>query len=168
MVPGHKGELLPAPGLQVHATLLASIHGARMLSSAFHTDRVSGRVFFLDLGMYTRETVPLIHDDKVIAYGAQGMLWCQGLAKGETIWSHDTHADYQAPAGYFGAGSSPIVVDDKVIVNVGGARSGAGHGARTLRCRPRRRRDRPHPHPKVGGHLGCPSQVAGPAEAGHS
>src|SRR5205085_710914 len=45
---------------------------------------------------------------------------------GRKLWSRATFKDFGAPTGYFGAGSSPIVVGDKVLVNVGGDRQGAG------------------------------------------
>ena len=70
--------------------------------------------------------VPLVHGDKVIVFGVQGTLACLRLADGTKEWSHDTHAEFRASEGYFGAGSSPIVEGDKVIVNVGGAKAGAG------------------------------------------
>ncbi len=70
--------------------------------------------------------VPLVHGDKVIVFGVQGTLACLRLADGKKEWSHDTHAEFRTPEGYFGAGSSPIVEGDKVIVNVGGAKAGAG------------------------------------------
>jgi outer membrane protein assembly factor BamB len=70
--------------------------------------------------------VPVIQGDRVIAFGAQGNLACVRLADGTKIWTVDTHAEFRAGEGYFGAGSSPIVEGDKVIVNVGGALSDAG------------------------------------------
>src|SRR5580692_2589904 len=70
--------------------------------------------------------VPVIHGDRVIAFGVQGNLACLRLADGAKIWTVDTHAEFRAGEGYFGAGSSPIVEGDKVIVNVGGAKTEAG------------------------------------------
>lgn len=70
--------------------------------------------------------VPVIHGEHVIVFGAQGMLACFRLADGHREWSRDTHHDFRASEGYFGAGSSPLVEGNKVIVNVGGAKSGAG------------------------------------------
>lgn len=78
-------------------------------------------------------SVPLIHNEVVISFGAEGLLSCYKLADGAQLWKRDTHADFHAPSGYFGAGSSPIVVDDKVIVNVGGSRDGAGVVAFSLK-----------------------------------
>jgi outer membrane protein assembly factor BamB len=48
------------------------------------------------------------------------------LKSGQTVWQRATHAEFKAPEGYFGAGSSPIIVDDKILVNVGAGRGGAG------------------------------------------
>jgi outer membrane protein assembly factor BamB len=63
---------------------------------------------------------PVIHAGKVIAFGAQGMLACLDLATGKRLWQRDTHREFGAQEGYFGAGSTPLVVGDHVIVNVGG------------------------------------------------
>jgi outer membrane protein assembly factor BamB len=70
--------------------------------------------------------VPIIHGDRVFAFGVQGNLACLRLADGAKLWTVDTHAEFRAGEGYFGAGSSPIVEGDKVIVNVGGAKTEAG------------------------------------------
>ena len=63
---------------------------------------------------------PVIHGGTVITFGAQGVLSAHDLATGERRWSRPTHRDFDALEGYFGAGSTPLVIDDKVIVNVGG------------------------------------------------
>jgi outer membrane protein assembly factor BamB len=69
--------------------------------------------------------VPTIHGDRVYAYGVQGRLICVALKTGAPIWNRETHQEFQAPEGYFGAGSAPLVEGDRVIVNVGGPK-GAG------------------------------------------
>jgi outer membrane protein assembly factor BamB len=68
---------------------------------------------------------PTIQDGKVVTYGAQGVLTCHDLTTGKRLWRRNTHADFEAREGYFGAGSSPLVDGDLVIVNVGGFRSNA-------------------------------------------
>jgi outer membrane protein assembly factor BamB len=70
--------------------------------------------------------VPSIHGDRVIVFGVQGHLACLRLSDGSKVWAHDTQTEFKAAEGYFGTGSSPIVEGDKVIVNVGGAKDGAG------------------------------------------
>jgi outer membrane protein assembly factor BamB len=69
--------------------------------------------------------VPTIVRGRVYAFGAEGGLHCVELKGGAKVWSRATQAEFSAPGGYFGAGSSPLVDGDKVIVNVGGPK-GAG------------------------------------------
>ena len=70
--------------------------------------------------------VPLIHQGRVYVYGVQGGLRCIDLKSGKTIWARETHREFRAQEGYFGAGSSPIIEGARILVNVGGARAGAG------------------------------------------
>lgn len=70
--------------------------------------------------------VPVIHGDRVVVFGAQGVLACLDAATGMRRWSRETHREFVAPEGYFGAGSTPLVVGDHVIVNVGGSKQEAG------------------------------------------
>ena len=69
---------------------------------------------------------PTIAQGKVITYGAQGVLSCHDLQTGMLDWLRETHKDFGAETGYFGAGSSPLVVGDRIVVNVGGKKAGAG------------------------------------------
>jgi len=64
--------------------------------------------------------VPLIHDGYVYLHGAQGDLHCVSLETGQTRWSRPARKEFKSPEGYFGVGSTPIVEDGKLIVNVGG------------------------------------------------
>jgi outer membrane protein assembly factor BamB len=73
-------------------------------------------------------TVPLVHDEHVYLVGAGGRLHCVKLADGKTVWSRWLKKDFDLGDNYFGAGSSPIVADGKLLLNVGG-RKGAGTGA---------------------------------------
>lgn len=68
---------------------------------------------------------PLVHKRRVYVFGAQGMLRCLRLADGREVWTRQTHKEFAAPEGYFGAGSTPIVVGDKLLVNVGSRRGAA-------------------------------------------
>ena len=68
--------------------------------------------------------VPLVYKDRVFVAGAAGDLHCVMLADGATAWSRDPYTDYEGQEGYFGAGSTPIVVGDKLLVNVGGRSAG--------------------------------------------
>lgn len=70
--------------------------------------------------------VPLVHDDRVVTFGAQGTLACVAAATGRLLWSRSTHRDFAASEGYFGAGATPVVAGDNVIVNIGGTKLEAG------------------------------------------
>lgn len=70
--------------------------------------------------------VPVVTGDAVIVFGAQGRLRCLDRTTGDERWSNATHETFETPEGYFGAGSTPIVVGDLVLVNVGAFRSEAG------------------------------------------
>ncbi len=69
--------------------------------------------------------VPLIDQSRVFLLGPAGELQCVELASGKKLWYRNVLEDFDAPEGYFGAGSSPIVEDGKLLLNVGG-KGGAG------------------------------------------
>ena len=75
--------------------------------------------------------VPLVHQDRVILFGAAGVAHAVDRKTGAKLWTRDLYGDYGAQEGYFGAGSSPIAVDDRVLFNVGG-RPSAGLVALSL------------------------------------
>lgn len=70
--------------------------------------------------------VPVITGQRVITFGAQGVLTCSDVTTGKQLWQHHTHREYAATEGPLGAGSTPLVVDDLVIVNIGGTRDRGG------------------------------------------
>jgi outer membrane protein assembly factor BamB len=86
---------------------------------------------------YTADTgprcVPVIHQGAVYAFGGGGNLHAVSLADGKKLWSRALYKEYGAKDGYFGAGSSPIVEGDKLLVNIGGAKQKAGLVAISLK-----------------------------------
>lgn len=68
--------------------------------------------------------VPVCHKDWAVCYGAAGDLVCINLSNGEKRWQRTLRKDYDAEDGYFGAGSSPLIVNDLVITCVGGEKGG--------------------------------------------
>jgi outer membrane protein assembly factor BamB len=68
---------------------------------------------------------PVIHQGRVFCLGADGELFCVDLDSGKELWIRHLTADFTIPESYFGAGSTPIVEDGKLLANVGG-RGGAG------------------------------------------
>ncbi len=75
--------------------------------------------------------VPLIHEGSVYLLGPGGELACVDLVSGKQRWFRQVFKEFHAPDGYFGAGSSPIVAGDKLLLNVGG-NGGAGLVALSL------------------------------------
>ena len=76
--------------------------------------------------------VPVVKDGRVYVFGAAGDLHCVSLNNGEELWSRSLFADYAGDEGYFGAGSTPLVIGDYVIANVGGIKAGlVGVNAKT-------------------------------------
>ena len=69
---------------------------------------------------------PVAADEAVLSFGAQGVLSCHDPATGAVRWRRETHREFGAPEGYFGAGSTPLVIGDVVIANVGGTRDQTG------------------------------------------
>src|ERR1043166_2222593 len=69
-------------------------------------------------------STPVIAGDRVITLGADGVLQCLDLQKGTQHWTRALHTSYKVPGSYFGVGTSPIVVDGLVLVNVGGKDAG--------------------------------------------
>ena len=68
--------------------------------------------------------VPVIAGGRVFTHGADGMLHGLDLATGKMLWSSDTRKIFEAPKGYFGVASSPVVDGTRVLVNVGGTKGG--------------------------------------------
>jgi outer membrane protein assembly factor BamB len=63
---------------------------------------------------------PVIADGVVVTLGVTSMLHAFDLKTGAELWKHDLRKDYHVPQDFFGAGSSPLILEGKVIVNVGG------------------------------------------------
>ena len=68
--------------------------------------------------------VPVIHDGRAFCFGAAGELVCVDIGSGQILWRRDLHQEYQADAGYFGAGSTPLAIDGMLIVCLGGKQAG--------------------------------------------
>ena len=72
----------------------------------------------LDYGNSPRAT-PLVHEGNVYLLGAFGDLHCVKLADGEVLWKKNIVREFAATLPKWGMCASPLVVDDKLIVNPG-------------------------------------------------
>jgi hypothetical protein len=63
---------------------------------------------------------PAVDGGKLYTFGITGVLSCFDVNNGNRLWHKDTLKDFGAANLFFGASCSPLVMDDKVLVNVGG------------------------------------------------
>jgi outer membrane protein assembly factor BamB len=73
----------------------------------------------LDYGQSPRAT-PVIHEGRAYLLGAFGDLRCVDLANGQLLWQRQLITEFQAELPTWGMCSTPLVVDDLLIVNPGG------------------------------------------------
>ncbi len=64
---------------------------------------------------------PVVDDDRVYAFGAEGLLHCLGVADGKLIWKVDTQKEFGVVQNFFGVGAAPLVEGDLLLVQVGGS-----------------------------------------------
>jgi len=65
-------------------------------------------------------SVPAILGQSVLVYSAAGDVTLLNRKDGSVKWTRALRKEFNAEDGYFGAGSTPLVVGEQVIVNVGG------------------------------------------------
>jgi outer membrane protein assembly factor BamB len=83
------------------------------------THRDAARFFEANGGAGPRGT-PTISDGRVYSFGATGILNALDARRGTVLWSHNAASDISAAVPMWGFSSSPLVVDDVVIVAVAG------------------------------------------------
>ena len=69
-------------------------------------------------------TSPVIADGRVFAFGVSGRLHCLDLATGKMIWAHDCAREFSMKPAFFGYGSTPLVMGNRVVVQLGGMHGG--------------------------------------------
>jgi outer membrane protein assembly factor BamB len=72
-----------------------------------------------DMGDGPRAT-PTIDDGRVYSFTGEGILHCNKLDDGASIWHRNLVKEYNTKASEYGMSSSPLVADGLVIVQVGG------------------------------------------------
>jgi len=83
-----------------------------------HSDPVR---FYESNGGAGPRATPTIDRGRVFTHGATGIVNAFDARTGTGLWSHDASADSGVPVPGWGFSSSPLVVDDKVIVAASGA-----------------------------------------------
>lgn len=69
---------------------------------------------------------PIIDDEHVYTYGAEGVLCCLTFDEGQKVWSRPLNAEYQVEQGFFGVGATPLLEGDRLVINLGAKTKGAG------------------------------------------
>jgi outer membrane protein assembly factor BamB len=67
---------------------------------------------------------PVVDGPRVYVFGQEGELHCVRVRDGQRLWSVDTAEKFHVVQNFFGVGSTPIVVGDLLIVQVGGSPPG--------------------------------------------
>lgn len=64
---------------------------------------------------------PVVSGGRVVTFGVTSWLKCFDLETGKLEWSHDCEKEFEVPKYFFGSGASPLIVGDRVMVNLGGS-----------------------------------------------
>lgn len=65
-------------------------------------------------------STPLVSDGVVFAIGTQGLLVATDASTGKVRWQHDLVGEFSSDLPSYGYASSPLVVDERLMVEVGG------------------------------------------------
>ena len=103
------------------AYTLASGEDADTLVAFDATDGAELWRYRLDAaGIEKASSTPAVGDGRVFALNGRGKLHAVTAAEGEAIWSHDLAATHGAVPPSYGMSTSPLLVDGRVVVLVGG------------------------------------------------
>ncbi len=69
---------------------------------------------------------PVIDDDSVYTWGAEGLFHALDLNTGSVIWKRQLSEEFAVPEKLFAVGSSPLLEADRLILNVGGKKPNSG------------------------------------------
>lgn len=97
------------------AIIAYHLRGGEVLWSATYDARYDSTI----AGIGPRAT-PAIANGRVFATGATGILLALAATTGEELWRHDLIVEHGARLPEWGKSSSPLVVDDLVVVSAGG------------------------------------------------
>ncbi len=63
----------------------------------------------------------VIRDGKAYSLGTMGHLFCFDAGTGQVLWQKELNAEYEIDMPIWGIASTPLVVDEKIIVHVSGS-----------------------------------------------
>ena len=62
---------------------------------------------------------PLIDNDRVYTFGAEGQFTCLALETGKLIWQRHLNNEFRVPQHFFGVGQAPVLHNGVLLLNVG-------------------------------------------------
>lgn len=68
---------------------------------------------------------PVVDEERVYIFGAEGMLHCVNAVDGALLWKVDTTARFHVVQNFFGVASAPVVEGELLIVQIGGSPPGS-------------------------------------------
>ena len=68
---------------------------------------------------------PVVDEERVYVFGAEGMLHCVNAVDGALLWKVDTTARFHVVQNFFGVASAPVVEGELLIVQIGGSPPGS-------------------------------------------
>ena len=68
-------------------------------------------------------TSVVIHEGKAYSLGTMGNLFCFDAGTGQVLWQRDLNIEYEIVMPIWGLASTPLVVDEKIIVQVSGSKN---------------------------------------------
>ncbi len=68
---------------------------------------------------------PLIDGEHVYLYGVEGMIHCLKAETGKPVWNFNPNKEFNVIQNFFGVGSTPVIEEDLLIVQVGGSPEGS-------------------------------------------
>ena len=68
---------------------------------------------------------PVVDEDRVYIFGAEGVLHCVSVSDGKGLWNVDTTAKFHVVQNFFGIASTPAVEGELLIVQIGGSPPGS-------------------------------------------
>lgn len=69
-------------------------------------------------------STPTFSAGRVYMISAFGILQALDAATGKLLWQHDLQQDFGSPQPFYGFGTSPLAVGDRVVVQAGGEKNG--------------------------------------------
>src|SRR4029079_15743280 len=77
---------------------------------------------FVDMLGYNNgpRATPVVDEPNVYTFGPEGVLQCVRISDGHLEWRIDTTKQFNVVKNFFGVGSTPLIWNDLLLVNVGG------------------------------------------------